>query len=241
MRSASGEQGRSGFRVLVVLALIAAACVGGPRPASADDAQDARQLVEKARMTFEAFLADTDVGPALKELLPKARGILIYPQVLRAAFFVGASGGSGVFLVHDPKLDSWSGPAFYTIGQASFGIQAGGDASEIVLVALSDRGVSALLTTSTKLGATVGVTAGPIGAAAAAATANLSADILSYSRAMGLYAGISVEGAVVATRDALNKAYYAADITPTGILMHRSASNPHAAGLIKAVGDATKR
>ena len=143
----------------------------------------------------------------------------MYPSVLRGAFIIGASGGSGVFLAHDAKTKKWGGPAFYTIGQASFGLQAGGDASEIVLVALTERGVSSLLATSAKLGADASVAAGPVGAGAQAATQNLSADIISYSRAKGVYAGVSVDGAVVATRDALNKAYYKKEVTPTDILI----------------------
>jgi lipid-binding SYLF domain-containing protein len=160
--------------------------------------------------------------------------------VLRGAFIFGVSGGSGVFLAHDLKAKAWGGPAFYTIGEASFGLQAGGDASEVVLVVLSDRGLSSLLATSAKLGADAGVALGPLGAGAEAATANLSADIISYSRAKGLYAGVSVEGAVVATRGALNRAYYEKELTPTDILLRRVVSNPHADGLIKAVDAVVK-
>jgi lipid-binding SYLF domain-containing protein len=105
-------------------------------------------------------------------------------------------------------------------------------------VALTDRGVTALLSTSAKLGADAGVALGPVGAGAEAATANLSADIISYSRAQGLYAGISLEGAVVAARDGLNKAYYGKEVTPTAILVRHEATNPQAAGLIGAVSKA---
>jgi lipid-binding SYLF domain-containing protein len=199
---------------------------------------DAQQLVDKARMTFEAFLADSDVGPSLRSLLKDAKAVLIYPQVIRLAFVLGASGGNGVLLAYDQKANTWSGPAFYTIGQGSIGIQAGGEAAEVVLVALSDRGLAALLSTSSKLGADVGVALGPIGVGAEAATANLSGDIISYSRASGLYAGASLSGAVVAVRDALNQAYYEKDVTPTGILIQRQVTNPRAAGLIEAVAKA---
>ncbi len=211
---------------------------GGVAPAYADDAQDAQHLVDKARLTLEAFVADKDMGPPLHSLLARAKGVLIYPQVLKGAFIVGVSGGSGVMLAHDQKAGKWGGPAFYTIGEASFGLQAGGQASEVILVALSDRGVAALLATSAKLGADAGVALGPVGAGAAAATANLSADIISYSRAKGLYAGISVDGAVVATRGGLNNAYYGREVTPTDILINRSVSNKHAARLISAVARA---
>ena len=224
----------------VLVLLVAVLAFGASiRPAIADDAQDAQQLTDKARMTFESFISDKEMGPALKDLVRKAHGILVYPSVLRGAFIVGASGGSGVFLAHDAKAKKWGGPAFYTIGQASFGLQAGGDASEIVLVALTERGVSSLLATSAKLGADASVAAGPVGAGAQAATQNLSADIVSYSRAKGVYAGVSVDGAVVATRDALNKAYYKKEVTPTDILIKRAVTNKGAAGLIQAVAKAT--
>ena len=226
-----------GGSVALVL-LMVASFIGAPRSAMADDAKDAQQLVDKARMTFESFIGDKDMGPALQTLVKKAHGILVYPSVLRGAFIVGASGGSGVFLAHDAKAKKWGGPAFYTIGQASFGLQAGGDASEIVLVALTERGVSSLLATSAKLGADASVAAGPVGAGAQAATQNLSADIVSYSRAKGVYAGVSVDGAVVATRDALNKAYYKKEVTANDILVKRAVSNEGAAGLIQAVAKA---
>jgi len=219
--------------------LVALLALGGAlRPAGADDAQDAQALVEKARLTLEAFAADKDMGPPLKDLLKKAHGVVVYPSVLRGAFLVGASGGSGVCLAYDAKAKRWSDPAFYTIGEASFGLQVGGDASEMVLVALSERGVSALLATSGKLGAQASVAAGPVGAGAAAATQNLSADIVSYSRAKGAYAGVSVEGAVVATRDALNTAYYKKAVSPTDILIKHTVSNKAAAPLVQAVAKA---
>jgi lipid-binding SYLF domain-containing protein len=205
------------------------------QPAIADDVQEAHHLVEKARLTFESFIADPDLGGNLRILVNKARGVLIYPQVLRGAFIIGLSGGSGVLLARDVASGQWGGPAFYTLGEASFGLQAGGDASEVVLVALSERGVSALLSTSAKLGANVSIALGPVGAGLEGATANLSADIVSYSRNQGLYAGLSLDGAVVAVREGLNTAYYGKPVTPTQILIRREVSTPQAAGLIGAV------
>jgi SH3 domain-containing YSC84-like protein 1 len=238
MRHAGQWHGQTlGGSVLLALIVITS-LFGAPRAALGDDAKDAQALVDKARVTFQGFIADTQMGPALKSLVKKAKGVLIYPQVLRGAFIVGVSGGSGVFLVHDAKAKKWGGPAFYTIGEASFGLQAGGDASEVVLVALTERGVTSLLSTSAKLGADVGAALGPVGAGAEAATANLSADIISYSRAKGLYAGVSLEGAVVATRGSLNKGYYGIEMTPSDILVRRTVSNKQAAGLIQTVSAA---
>lgn len=128
------------------------------------------------------------------------------------------------------------GPAFYTIGEVSFGLQIGGQASEIILVALSDRGVSALLAPSGKLGANTSIAVGPVGAGASAATQNLSADIISFGRAKGAFAGISVDGAIVGVRGSLNEAYYGKkEITPTDILIKRTVHNPQSKGLIDAV------
>jgi len=226
--------GRINPSVVATAVLCALMSVWG-QPASADDAQDARQLVEKARLTFESFSADTTLGDNLRNLVNKARGVLIYPQVLRGAFIIGVSGGSGVLVVRDLGSGKWGGPAFYTIGEVSFGLQAGGDASEVVLVALTDRGVSALLSTSGKLGANASIALGPVGVGLTGATANLSADIVSYSRNKGLYAGLSLEGAVVAVREALNTGYYGKEVTPTQILIQREVSNPQAEGLIGAI------
>lgn len=231
---------RLAVAMLVILANLAnlTPLVAPIRPAWSDDATDARALVDKCKLTLDAFMNDSDMGPPVKSLLKRAKGVLIYPQVLRGAFVFGVSGGSGTFFVHDETRDfgePWGGPAFYTIGEASFGLQAGGDASQVILIALTDRGVSSLLTTSAKLGGNISIALGPVGAGAEAATQNLSADIVSYSLAKGLYAGISLEGAVVATRDALNEAYYGRKVTPTDILIRHAASNPQADALISTL------
>ncbi|HSF31646.1 MAG TPA: lipid-binding SYLF domain-containing protein [Candidatus Tectomicrobia bacterium] len=204
------------------------------QPAAADDALEARQLVERAQLTIESFAADANMG-AVRDLLSKARGVFIAPQVLRGAFVIGASGGSGVFLARDDKARQWSEPAFYTVGGVSFGLQAGGEASEVVLLVMSERGVSALQGSNIKLGADASIAVGPVGAGVAGATAALSADIISFSRAKGLYGGISLDGSVVAVRDSWNSAYYGKSVTPTDILVRRTVSNPQSASLIAAV------
>jgi LysM repeat protein len=109
----------------------------------------------------------------------------------------------------------------------------------VIMLAMTDRGVNALLSPSVKLGADVGVAAGPVGAGASAATANISADILTFALSKGLYAGISLEGAVVAVRNEWNGAYYnKPGVTPTDILIRKNVSNPGSAKLIAAVSKA---
>lgn len=203
-----------------------------PRPAAADLA--ARQLVEKAQLTFETFMVAREME-AFRNLLPGARGIYIAPQVLRGAFIFGASGGSGVLLAREEMENKWIGPAFYTIGEVSFGFQIGGDASEIILLIMTPRGVTAMLGTGLKLGADLSVAVGPVGMGAQASTANLSADIVAFSRSKGLYGGISVEGAVVAVRESLNSAYYNKPTTPADIFVMKNLHNPHAENLLNAL------
>jgi lipid-binding SYLF domain-containing protein len=220
--------------------LFGAGCAtGDPAASAARDSTDARNLVEKARMTVEGMSTDPQIGPDVRALMARAKGVFIAPEVLRGAFIFGASGGNGVFMARKPDGQGWNGPAFYTLGDVSFGLQAGGDSSEVLLLAMTDRGVSAMLANSVKLGAGVGVAAGPVGGGASAATANISGDILSYSRSKGVYAGVALDGAVIATREKWNDAYYGRDVTPPDILVRGSAQNREAAPLIQALSKAT--
>jgi lipid-binding SYLF domain-containing protein len=220
--------------IMIALFLAGALVVGPAKPAVADDRQEAAQIVEKARFTMENFMKDDNMD-AFRDLLHRAEGVFIAPQLLKGAFIVGASGGNGVFLARDRKAGTWSSPAFYTIGGASFGLQIGGEASEVILLMMTDRGVNSLMGNSVKLGGDVGVAAGPVGIGAAASTANLSADVISFSRSKGLYGGISLEGAVVAVRGSLNEAYYGKPVTPTDIVIRRDVRNPDASALVQAV------
>jgi lipid-binding SYLF domain-containing protein len=235
------EKKTVGKLTLLVAAVVMAVgfTVSHVSPALADDATDATQLVQKATMSFDNFLAAKELA-GFRDLLKKARGILISPQVLEGAFIFGISGGSGVLVVHDLKTGRWNGPAFYTIGEASFGFQAGGKESQVIMLAMTERGVNALLSPSVKLGANVSVAAGPVGAGASAATANISADIISYALSKGLYGGVSLEGAVVAVRHEWNAAYYKEPgVTPTDILIRGDVSNPESGKLIAEVSKAT--
>ena len=200
----------------------------------ADDAQDARQLVEKAKLTVEAFRTDSNMG-SLRDYAKKAKGMLILPQMLRAAFIVGGSGGSGVLVARDQKTGQWRGPAFHTLGGASFGFQAGADAAEVIILAMTERGVTKLLSPQVKLGADISVAAGPVGAGASAATAGLSADLISYSMSKGLYGGFSVDGSVVGVRTSLNEAFFGKPVSPTDILIKGTVNSLQASPLLAEV------
>jgi SH3 domain-containing YSC84-like protein 1 len=227
------------WRALPGIILLALGVLFSPvMPARADEKQDATHLVDKARLAFESFVSQNDSG-LFRDLLRRAEGVFIAPQLLRGAFIVGASGGNGVLLVRDRKTGDWSSPAFYTLGGLSLGFQIGGSASEVILLVMTDRGVASFLGNSLKLGADADLALGPWGAGVAASTANLSADILSFSRSRGLFAGISLDGAVVAAREGLNQAYYGKPSSPTDILIRRGANNPQALGLIAEVAKST--
>jgi lipid-binding SYLF domain-containing protein len=217
-------------------------CTALAFPASvwAQSASEEEILVDKARFTLGNFLADPDMQ-WFREHLKEARGILIVPQFIKGAFFVGGSGGSGVLIVRDEKTNEWSYPAFFTLGGASIGLQFGGQASEVVLLVMTQKGVDSLMSTTLKLGADASVAVGPIGRGIEGSTApNMSADLLSFSKAKGLFAGISLEGAAVAARDALNTSYYKAPTKTLDILVRRNVSNPQADPFLAVVKKATK-
>ena len=208
-------------------------------PVCADDATDSRQLAEKAAMTFDNFVKAPEMG-AFRSLVKDARGVFIAPQFLKGAFVVGGAGGSGVLVAKDAK-GHWAGPAFYTIGEGSFGFQAGAEAAELILLALTERGVHALLNSSAKLGADASLTLGPVGMGAAVSTANLSADIIAFSRTKGLFGGIAVDGAAVVVRNGLNHAYYGKMVGPVDILVLKKAASPYSKTLLDEVAKAARK
>jgi SH3 domain-containing YSC84-like protein 1 len=219
---------------LLSLVLSMVFILGHPRTSAADEGE-LNNLVDKSRMTLSGFMADSNMS-WFRDHIKDAKGIFIVPQLLKAAFFFGGEGGSGVFLVRDDKTGTWSEPAFYTMGAGSFGFQFGAQASEIVLLVMSQRGVESLLSNTFKLGADVSVAVGPVGAGIEGSTAmNLSADMVSFARSKGLFGGISVEGAVIAIRDESNRRYYGKEARPVDILVKQTVMNPHSADLKAAL------
>lgn len=232
---------RSRARLLILLLVTLAFVSGSPLVSRAtEEVAQPQELVEKARLTLKSFLTDKNMS-WLRDNLKDARGVLIVPQMIKGAFFIGGSGGSGVLLVRDEKTDQWSYPAFYTLGGLSFGFQFGGQASELVLLVLSQKGIDSMLTSTMKLGADASVAVGPIGGRVEGATApNLSADMVSFARSKGLFGGISLEGAAIAARESWNTAYYGEPTRPVDIIAKRSVKNDHAGPLIELLHQAAK-
>ncbi len=218
-------QNRSRHTILAALFLSLFAWMA-PESALADD-REQRDLVDQCRMTLANFVADSNMS-WFRDHIRDARGLFIVPQYMKGALIYGAAGGSGVFIAKDEKTGDWSEPAFFTMGAASFGFQFGAQMSEVVLLVLTQRGVDSLLLGNFKLGADGSVAVGPVGAGVAGATTpNLSADLLSFVRAKGLFAGVSLEGAALISRDEWSRAYYGKPATPTDIVIRREVKNPH--------------
>ena len=188
-----------------------------------DDANNANGVVTRALWTLENFVAHPDTEWFRYEL-KYAKAVLIIPVLGKGGFIFGGYGGSGCMLARDEKLDEWSYPAFYTLGGLTFGLQIGGAVDELVLMAITPKGLDAMPTSSFKLGLDASVALGPVGRGLKGATA----DIIAFSRSKGLYGGLTVEGAMDATRDKWNSAYYGKELRPSEILVLRKASNTRA-------------
>lgn len=203
-------------------------CVLASLPMQSAQAQtpvsEAQQLVDKSKLTAEKMLNDPQLN-TLRKWMKSAKGVLIVPSFLKAGFVVGGAGGSGVLLSRDVN-GNWSAPAFYTIGEGSFGLQAGVQDAEMILVVMTDKGLNALINAEVKLGADASVAVGEIGAGVeGSTTTNFGKDIYTYSKTSGLYGGASVEGAWIKARDSLNAEYYGKTATPRAIVMERKFHN----------------
>ncbi|MDH3574275.1 MAG: lipid-binding SYLF domain-containing protein [Desulfobacteraceae bacterium] len=192
-------------------------------------------LVDKARVTFDTFMKDQNQA-WLKENLNQAKGLIIIPSLLKAGFFIGGSGGSGVLIVKDDKTGQWSQPAFYTLGAGSLGIQFGAEAAEIIMMVRTQKAVDKLFTSSFKLGGDTSIAVGPVGSGV---KSNVVADILSFTRTKGAYAGVSLEGSVISTKDKWNEAYYGKAVNPVDIIVKRSVSNAGSEPLRTSVAKAS--
>jgi SH3 domain-containing YSC84-like protein 1 len=195
--------------------------------ASAADKTEAQSIIDKSKGAITDLMND-EAFSWLHGYLRTARGVLIFPQVIKGGFFFGGSGGTGVLMVRDEATGSWSEPAFYTVGSVTFGLQIGGEAAEVVMVATNQRAIDSLLSSTVKLGGDASVAIGPVGAGAKGSMTvpEVRADFVSFTKTKGLYAGLNLEGSVLAVRDGLNDAYYGRAIMPKDIIVLKAVSNP---------------
>jgi lipid-binding SYLF domain-containing protein len=198
--------------------------MAGWSPAFSANATTQQQIVDKAQLTLEAFASDGQLKDVFKQLSKEARALFIIPQFMRGAFIFGGAGGSGVLIARDERTGKWGDPVFYNIGSASFGAQIGADVSEMVLVVRTRKGLEEFYTNDFKLGANAGMATGPVGGGMAAQ--GITADIISYARQKGAFAGMAVDGAFVSVSNDSNHAYYGKSVRPTDIIVKKDIGNP---------------
>jgi lipid-binding SYLF domain-containing protein len=206
-----------------------AALLVSPAATSSIALADARRqsLVDQSLNTARKVLSGKDFPDALK-LMPKARGLLIIPELVQGGFIIGAAGGRGV-MVSRSGPGNWSYPAFYGMGSGSVGLQVGGKVSEIIFIVLTEKGLQALLDHKFKVGAEAGVTMVAVGAGfEGATTAAGGADIVSFANSNGLFAGASLEGSYLDADNDWNALYYGAGATGRAIVADRRYTNPGA-------------
>jgi SH3 domain-containing YSC84-like protein 1 len=197
---------------------------------AAEDKKKEEDRLSDAGMVMKEILGTPENIP--KDLLDKAKCVVVIPSVLKAAFIVGGSYGRGAMVCRAGKdfSGSWGSPSMYALEGGSVGFQLGGEATDFVFLIMNERGVDSLLNSKVKLGADASIAAGPVGRAAAADTdAYMRAEILSYSRSRGLFAGLSLEGSTVRPDEDGNEALYGHRLSARTIVRGHSPEPPEAA------------
>jgi lipid-binding SYLF domain-containing protein len=216
--------------VMATLALIGIAIVYPAFGASTPE-----KLVSKAEATYKDFQGDPQMH-WIRNHIRDAKAVIIAPEIRKAGFIVGGSGGRAVLLARDPATGNFSGPAFYTIASASVGFQAGIEKSEVVMLIMTDKGLNSLLTSQLKLGGDASIAAGPVGEGA---ERSITTDVVAFSRSKGIYGGVNLDGTAVTVHDEWNKRYYGKTVTPTDILVRHSVVNPKADKLLDEIAQAS--
>jgi lipid-binding SYLF domain-containing protein len=217
-------------RILAVTILIAIASL----TAVASDREDDVNRTQKAAQVFKEIMNTPDQGIP-SNLLESAKCIAIIPGDKKFAFIFGGSYGRGLATCRTEH--GWSAPIFVAIDSGSVGYQIGGSSTDIVMLFMNDHALQSLMGDKFKLGADASVAAGPVGRNAAAGTdLKLNAEILSYSRSKGIFAGVSLEGAVMQADKSGDKAMYGDDVTRHEILDGKVAVPASARALVEELG-----
>jgi lipid-binding SYLF domain-containing protein len=223
----------------VQVSLLSAALLAAPILWQANSAHaamsDEQELVDRARIAVNDAEHDREFGTA-RDLARHARAVLIVPRLFKAGFFFGGEGGDAVLLARTGA--GWSAPAFYTLASASFGLQIGAQESEVLLFIMTQKALDAVMQNEFKIGADAGLAVVTLGSSAEIATTTaLRADIVVWASSTGAYAGISLNGSVIAPRPSFNREYYGQDVTPGDILLRHDVSSPEAHGLQAALSN----
>jgi lipid-binding SYLF domain-containing protein len=206
-------------------------------PALGEDKEEkVEDRINQSATVFKEILGMPDGIP--KDLLNRSYCVVIYPSVKKAAFIVGGSYGRGLISCRKGRDFSggWSAPAMFALEAGSVGFQIGGQATDFVLLVMNDSGARSVMSSKVKLGGDASVAAGPVGRDAAAATdVVLKAEILSYSRAQGLFAGVSLEGSTLRSDDGANKVLYGKELSAKEIVREGKVTAPASAKALLAI------
>lgn len=205
-----------------------------PGPLRGDTRTEEDRLQNAGRVMQEVLHIPDDIP---QDFLNKARCVVVIPSALKAAFVVGASYGRGAMVCRTGRNYSgpWSAPAMYALEGGNFGLQIGGEATDFVLLVMNDRGAESILHSKVKLGGDVSVAAGPLGRTASADTdAFMRSEILTYSRARGVFAGVSLEGSTLRPDNGGNRQLYGRKVAASAIIQEPSADAPGAARTLSA-------
>lgn len=200
--------------------------------------KDENKRIENAGEVVVEILNVPDDIP--QDLLNKAECVIVLPSVTKFAFGFGGSYGRGVMTCRSGKNFSgpWSAPAMMALEGGSFGLQLGGQATDFVLLVMNKRGANAVLSSKVKLGGDMSATAGPVGRNAAASTdISMRAEILSYSRSRGLFAGISLEGSTLRPDNDGNERLYGKGVSAKDIVINSKIAPPASAKLLLSTLD----
>ena len=211
--------------------MVAAAAVGFTAT-SAFAQGDQQVLVNQSATTLSNFMRDPEMK-WLQQNFGRAKAVIIAPEIVKAGFIIGGSGGRA--LVVAKAGGKWVGPSFYTMATASVGFQAGVAVSEMVTLVMTDKGLNSLLAANFKMGGDASVAAGPVGAGA---KSDVAADLITFTRAKGVYGGLNLDGTLVNLSDEWNKAYYGKAVLPPDILLKANVHNKGSDALLAEVAKA---
>jgi SH3 domain-containing YSC84-like protein 1 len=213
----------------ILMVAVAALALAVPQLAMASDEQ---QVVDDAVVAVQRLSTSSGLAANARDLLHRARGVMIIPTLVKGGFILGGQGGTGVLLSRDPKTGVWSYPAFYAMGAGSFGLQIGLEVSKIMLIIMNDKALNAVMKSEFKIGAEAGIAVVTLGGGAeASTTAAGGADIYALAESAGLFGGIAIQGGIIKPRLQQDHAYYGPNVTAQDIVLRRTAKNPAAENL----------
>jgi lipid-binding SYLF domain-containing protein len=199
----------------VVLGLLLVGVFGTVEQAQANGQQ---RVVERARLALDSFL-DDPIFEEMRVYVQNAYAVLVVPEMLKGGFIFGAEYGIGVLLVRDSQTGAWGQPAFYSVYGGSFGLQIGGQTSDVVFTIMNQRAVEQLTAHGIKLGADAGMAAGRLGVSVGAATTtHFGEDIYAFAKNKGLFGGFWLDGTYIHPKDDWNAAFYGRPVDASEIV-----------------------